>query len=128
MRRIIANTLKKRDVLYSDKTPRELLLELARAYRDAGLPGDAVQHYAQAADAKGLDELKAWALAEGDTFMLCSVARVDNSRVTQADWQAVASRARELGKITFAERAESILQGGEFMGRIKSAQDEEEDK
>jgi len=97
--------LKKRDVLYGEDTPKEKLIELARAHLAAGEEADALAFFCEAADEAGLREMQKRAIDAGDAFGLAQIARTLPKLVTRGDWDRLAQRAGELGKDAYAARA-----------------------
>jgi hypothetical protein len=116
MPRIERHTLTKREILYGEDLTPHQLEELAKAYREAGYPGDAAHFLAETGLPGALADLKRWAIEQGDAWMLISVARADTDAVQDDDWRKLAEKARRLGKESYARRAEHILAGGELMG------------
>jgi hypothetical protein len=107
MARRLPRPLARRDVLYGRDTPKAELVALARAYLDRDLVFDAADFFCQARDAEGLQAIRERALESGDAFLLRRVEEALPRLVSEADWDALARRARELGKETYAERAEA---------------------
>ena len=107
----IPDPLRRRDILYGADTPKEVLVEHARAYEEADKLDEALQFYAQAADRQGLERVKTKALEAGDAFVLKAVARAMPELVGEDDWKSLIARAEALGKELFAEQARGALEG-----------------
>jgi hypothetical protein len=97
--------LARREVLYGPDTPRERLVELANAYLERDLVFDAADFFVQARDRDGLEIIKNRARDAGDAFLLRQVQTAVPDLVSRSDWEALAARAREIGKGIYAERA-----------------------
>jgi len=121
MARPIFNALKKREVLYGEKTPIESLIEYSRAYLEAGAEAVAFDFIEQAArresrelgrierSREGLLSMKRAAIESGDAFFLQRIAKVAPEMVSEDDWREIIASARRLGKNSLAEQAERIL-------------------
>jgi len=121
MVRLIFSVLKKRDVLYGEKTPVEELVEYGWAYLDAGDAAVALDFFEQAgrrelmgdgaldASRKGLEEMKRLAIEEGDAFSLTRISRLSPKFVSEGDWTSLIESARRLGKDSMAECGERVL-------------------
>ncbi len=107
----LPDPLRRRDILFGADTPKEVLLEHARAYEEADKLDEALQFYAEAADRPGLERVRAKAIEAGDAFILKAVARAMPELVAEADWKSLIARADALGKELYAEQARGALEG-----------------
>ena len=129
MAKIVTDSQRKREVLYGDELSPAHMAELAREYLESQQTGDAVNFFERSLDEAGLNELKKLAFQEGDSFILAATARASVARgddpllVNNEDWKSLAVKARELGKESFALRAEHILRGGDPMGHLTDPDD-----
>ena len=107
----LPDPLKRRDILFGVDTPKEVLVEYARAYEEADKLDEALQFYAEAADRPGLERVRAKAIETGDAFILKAVARAMPELVAEGDWKSLIARAEALGKELYAEQARGALEG-----------------
>ena len=101
----LPSPLKKRQLIYGEKTPSEELSARGRDHLEEGRLTDALDFFEAARDTEGLAEIAKRAVEEGDAFLLWGVERTAPQLVSSAEWEKLARRAAALGKDAFAERA-----------------------
>jgi len=94
--------LRKRDLLHSERTPRETLSKVGREFLLLERYSDALDFFEKARDLDNIREIKRIALEQGDTFLLARLERFDRTLVTREDWDAAAARATTKGKESMA--------------------------
>ncbi|MCX7804507.1 MAG: hypothetical protein N3A38_04875 [Planctomycetota bacterium] len=102
--------LEKRDVLWSEKTPRETLSRHGREFFEAERYSDALDFFERAMDEEGIRRIREVALKEGDAFLLGRIARLKPEWVSDGDWRTVEKAAEAAGKPSFAEQARKRYQ------------------
>lgn len=98
--------LPKREVLYSEKTPKDDLVSLGEAFEEAGYRMDALDFFVQARDETRLVAILEQALEEGDLFVYQKCSRALGRRPGEEEFRRVAQNARNRGLEAFARRAD----------------------
>lgn len=94
--------IKKRDLLHSEKTPPQTLTKTGREFLALERYSDALDFFEKARDMEGIHEIKKFALAHGDTFLLARLDRFDRNLVSRGDWDAAAEKAAAAGRSSMA--------------------------
>lgn len=108
----------KQKTLYIDKTSPDTLIQYGDLYLEKGAPADALDFYARGKSREGMEKIKALALETGDAFLFQNAARALGNEPSQADWEAIAARATDLGKYLFARRALEKTNNAELINTI----------
>ena len=95
---IPTNYIKKRDLLYSEKSQPKLLSQIGREFLALERFSDALDFFEKARDSDGVQEIKQIALKIGDTFLLARLERFDRALINKTDWDAAAKKAEEAGR------------------------------
>jgi len=95
--------LKKRDLLHSERTAPAVLTRIGREFFAQQRYSDALDFFEKARDMDNIQEVKGYALEEGDTFLLARLERFDGSLVSREDWDKAAEQAIARGKASMAE-------------------------
>jgi hypothetical protein len=98
----LPDPLKRRDILYGQNTPAEVLREHGDLYLREGRPNDAVEFFGQACYKEGLRRIRQMAMEEGDLFLFSRAAEFLQEEVPPEDWRKLAKKALEKGKLLFA--------------------------
>ena len=106
----LLSCLDKRELLNQSPAQAVKLIEWGARYEEAGLPQDAVDFYERANAADALERLLPAAADEGDAFLFGRILKALGREAAEEEWLAVARRAEELGKLSFAQQAASRLQ------------------
>jgi hypothetical protein len=102
--------LDKRDLLNETAVSVETLLSWGQHYEEVGSLYDAVDFYEKAGAKEALSELLSKAQDAGNVFLFRRLCRILGHEPDRDAWLALAHRAEELGKLTFA--AEAYRLGG----------------
>lgn len=102
--------LDKREMLNRAASSMDSLLEWGKYYEEEAQPSDAIDFYARAGATKELERLIPSVIEDGDLFLLNRLCRELKRVPTGAELTAVAERARELGKLRFAEDALALVE------------------
>jgi hypothetical protein len=94
--------IKKRDLLHAEKSSPATLSQVGRDFLAAERYSDALDFFEKAKDADGIAQIKAYALKNGDTFLIGRLDRYDRKLITPADWEAAARKAEEQNKSSMA--------------------------
>ena len=94
--------LKRRDVLYGQNTPADVLREYGDLYLHEGKPNDAVEFFGQACYKEGLQRIRQMAIEEGDLFLFSRATEFLQEEVSLEDWRTLGTKALEQGKHLFA--------------------------
>jgi hypothetical protein len=78
---------------------------IAQAYLDEGRKIEAIDFLAKANDEAGLRAIGESAVADGDPFLLQSVARLTGDDPDRATWERCADAAQAAGKARYASTA-----------------------
>jgi hypothetical protein len=100
----IPDPLKRRDVLYGQNTPAEVLKEYGELYLHEGKTNDAVEFFGQACYKEGLQRIRQMAIEEGDLFLFSRAIEFLQEEVSPEEWRKVGTKALEHGKHHFALR------------------------
>jgi hypothetical protein len=99
--------LKKRDLLWSPKTPPATLAAVGREFLKLEAYSDALDFFERAKDEDGVQEIKRLALKLGDTFLLSRLERYRRDMITPEEWaeaQRVAAKREVFSMAAYAER------------------------
>jgi hypothetical protein len=97
--------LEKRDLLNQPVVSLDELLFWGSHFEERGLIHDAMDFYEKAHDAEALDGLLRIALQDGDAFVFQRLCTIRGREPTADEWIALARKAEELGKDSFANKA-----------------------
>lgn len=95
----------KQKILYIDKISPESLISYGDLYWEAEALSDALDFYARASHAAGIEKIRKRALENGDVFLLQGAARAQGLELQDADWENIARTAVRLKKLSFAGHA-----------------------
>jgi tetratricopeptide (TPR) repeat protein len=98
----LPDSLKRRDILYGQNTPAEILREYGDLYLHEGKPNDAVEFFGQACYKEGLRHIRQMAMEEGDLFLFFRATEFLQEEVSPEDWRKLGKKALEKGKYLFA--------------------------
>jgi hypothetical protein len=98
----LPDPLKRRDILYGQNTPAEVLREYGDLYLHEGKPNDAVEFFGQAGYKEGLRRIRQMAMEEGDLFLFSRATEFLQEEVSPEDWRKLGKKALEKGKCLFA--------------------------
>jgi tetratricopeptide (TPR) repeat protein len=98
----LPDSLKRRDILYGQNTPAEVLREYGDLYLHEGKPNDAVEFFGQACYKEGLQRIRQMAIEEGDLFLFSRAAEFLQEEISPEDWRKLGKKALEQGKHLFA--------------------------
>jgi len=107
----LPSVLERRGLLYGKESARADHAKIGRQYAAAGRFADALEFFARAGDAAGIESVRADAIERGDAFLLAQVERVGGAPVDAATWRTLAERAAAAGKETFARLARERAEG-----------------
>jgi hypothetical protein len=102
--------LEKRDLLNEAAVSVETLLSWGRHYEEVGSLYEAVDFYEKSGAKVDLARILTKAQEAGNLFLYRRIGRILGFDPDPADWLALAKRAEQLGKLTFA--AEAYRLGG----------------
>ncbi|MCX7634506.1 MAG: hypothetical protein N2Z74_02020 [Syntrophales bacterium] len=95
----------KQQILYRDGHDRAEWIRYGDAFFNAGRIFDALDFYQRAVYTEGLEKLKAMAERQGDAMLFQAAMKALGRSITPKEWEGVAIRAQELGKVTFSRYA-----------------------
>jgi hypothetical protein len=98
----LPGSLKRRDILYGQNTPAEVLREYGDLYLHEGKPNDAVEFFGQARYKEGLQSICRMAMEEGDLFLFSRATEFLQEEVPTEDWRKLGRKSLEKGKYLFA--------------------------
>jgi hypothetical protein len=98
--------------LVEKELPPEQARAIAQAYLAEERWIEAIDFLKIAGAGEGLAELRSRAIAEGDAFLLRSVANADGRPPTRDDWQKLAAAATANGRERYAIEARRQLERG----------------
>lgn len=97
--------MEKRDILNQPAVSVEKLVQWGQVYEDEGMVHDALNFYEKAGARGALTRLLERAREDGDSFLFSRTSRILGIEPDEEEWNALAERARSLGKLLFAEQA-----------------------
>jgi tetratricopeptide (TPR) repeat protein len=98
----LPDSLKRRDILYGQNTPAEVLREYGDLFLHEGKLNDAVEFFGQACYKEGLQRIRQVAMEEGDLFLFSRATEFLQEEVSAEDWRKLGKKALEKGKHLFA--------------------------
>lgn len=98
--------IKKRDLLWNDRTPQATLVAEAEEFFANQQYSDALDFFERAGHSEGLARIKKLAIETGQGFLLNRLTRYNPESVTTADWEALKVQAEKLGFTAYAIMAE----------------------
>lgn len=102
--------LEKRDLLNEAAVSLESVLSWGQHYEEVGSLYEAVDFYEKAGEREALVRILGKARDVGNLFLFHRICRILGHQPGSEEWLALASRAEQLGKLTFA--AEAYRLGG----------------
>ncbi len=101
----LPDSKQKRKLLYDRKVPRERIVAAGELFLRAGRLHEAAELFARADHREGMEQLRALAIEEGDSFLyrVASKGSADGGR--EEAWVALGKKAMELKKYTHAVSA-----------------------
>jgi len=100
--------LERRNLMNSREVAPEELVQIGRAYAEAGFLSDAVDFWAMAEDKEGLQGLLIQIIDEGDFFLYRRIKKILNQPFDPSDLGRLAENAERLGKYAFAQQAQNL--------------------
>lgn len=101
----LPDALNRRNVLYGSASAAADLKRHGDLYWAADRLLDALEFYARAGDAAGVEQVKRRAIEDGDAFLADRIAQLGQPALDAAQWRALAERAATRGMLVFARRA-----------------------
>ncbi len=117
---IPTNYIKKRDLLHSEKSSKEMLAKVGREFFALERYSDALDFFEKAKDLNALNEIKQLAVKNGDTFLLSRLDRFDRNLVSRDEWNAAAVKAQETGRESMSNFAVKRLAAADAATNQKS--------
>lgn len=109
----------KQQILFAKDAKPETLSDYGRRYLAAGWLSDALEFFARAGDKRGLDEIRARSIQEGDVFIFRRVLDAQAETARDAEWAQLAENARQVGKLQFAREAFRMAQDRKSLDEIE---------
>jgi hypothetical protein len=109
----------KQQILFAKDAKPETLSDYGRRYLAVGWLSDALEFFTRAGDQRGLEEIRARSIQEGDVFIFRRVLDAQAQTATDAEWKQVAENARQLGKLQFAREAFRMAQDRKSLDEIE---------
>lgn len=100
----------KQQILFAKDAKPEMLSDYGRKYLKAGWLSDALEFFARAGDKRGLEEIRAQSLQEGDVFLFRRTLDALTTTAADSEWKQLGENARGLGKLQFAREAFRMAQ------------------
>jgi len=101
----LPSSLKKRDLLNSDRVDNSELIKLGQGYLQEGFISDCIDFFEKAEHFEGLIQLKEKCAAEGDYFLYHRLAKILRDSPSPEEWTKLGDKALGLGKLLFASFA-----------------------
>lgn len=120
----LPDSLKRRDILYGQNTPAEVLREYGDLYLHEGKPNDAVEFFGQARYKEGLQDIRRMAMEEGDLFLFSRATEFLQEEVSAEDWKKLGTKALEKGKYLFALKCFEKIGDKEGIEETRKKRDE----
>ncbi len=109
----------KQQILFAKDAKPETLSDYGRRYLAAGWLSDALEFFARAGDKRGLDEIRARSIQEGDVFIFRRVLDAQAETARDAEWKQLAENARQVGKLQFAREGFRMAQDRKSLDEIE---------
>jgi len=104
-RNALPNSRQKRKLLFDKKAPRERIISCGEMFLREGRLSEAAEMFSLASHEEGLEQLKALAIEQGDSFLYGLAAKRSERRESREAWETLGKKAMELKKFTHAMRA-----------------------
>lgn len=104
-RNALPNSQQKRKLLFDKKAPREQLISCGETFLREGRLSEAAELFSRALHHEGLEQLKALAVEQGDSFLYGLAAKRSERGERREDWETLGKKAMELKKFSHAMRA-----------------------
>jgi tetratricopeptide (TPR) repeat protein len=120
----LPDSLKRRDILYGQNTPAEVLREYGDLYLHEGKLNDAVEFFGQGHYKEGLQGIRRMAMEEGDLFLFSRATEFLQEEVSAEDWKKLGRKALEKGKYLFALKCFEKIGDKEGIEETRKKRDE----
>jgi len=110
----------KRKLLFDKKAPRERIISCGEILLREGRVNEATELFTKASHKDGLDQLKALAVEEGDSFLYEVASKGSGEGRSQEAWVTLGKNAMEREKFSHAVRA---FRKGENAELLKAAEE-----
>lgn len=118
---VLPNSQQKRKLLFDKKIPRERIISYGELFLREGRLNEAAELFARASYVEGMDQLKALAVEQGDSFVYQVACRESQQEGTAEAWEALGKKAMELQKYTHAARAFRKAENPELLKAAEEA-------
>ena len=116
----LPNSQQKRKLLFDNKFPRERIISYGELFLHEGRLNEAAEFFAKASHKEGLEQLKALAIEEGDSFLYQLASKGSGEGGGPKVWETLGKNAMERGKFSHAVRA---FRKGENADLLKAAEE-----
>ena len=119
MPKALPNLKRKQKMLYDKDAKPEALIAQGQLFQEAGWLNDAIAFFDKAGYEEGLQLLRQTARADGDVFLLRRILKCLDLEAEPEEWNELADRALELGKLQFAREGYRMANNRKALDRIE---------
>jgi hypothetical protein len=117
----LPDSQQKRKLLFDKKVPQERIISCGEIYLREGRVNEAAELFAKVSYGEGLDQLKARAIEEGDSFLYEVASKGPGGGGTPEGWVALGKNAMEREKFSHAVRAFRKAENHELLKAAEEA-------
>jgi hypothetical protein len=118
---VLPDSQKKRKLLFDQKAPRELIISSGELFLREGRVNEAAELFTKASHTEGLEQLKALAVEEGDSFLYEVASKGSGEGGGQEVWETLGKNAMEREKFSHAVRAFRKAENAELLKAAEEA-------
>jgi hypothetical protein len=116
----LPDSIRKRDILYSEATPAAELVEYGQVFLQHDRLWDAVEFFGNAKNEEGLRQVKEAGIEVGDAYLLRRIERLLEGAVQPQDWVRLGEQAWKMQK--YQDALEGFSRGGDEERKALAAQ------
>ena len=117
----LPDSLQKRKLLFDKKVPRERIISYGEMFLREGRLNEAAELFIRAAHVEGMEQIRALAIAQGDSFLYSVAAKGSPDGDKREDWEILGKKAMELKKFSNALRAFKEAENAELLKAAEEA-------
>jgi len=117
----LPDSQQKRKLLFDKKVPRERIISCGEIFLGEGRVSEAAELFTKASHKEGLDQLRALAVEEGDSFLYDVAPKGSGERGSPQVWETLGKNAMEREKFSHAVRAFRKAENAELLKAAEEA-------
>jgi len=118
---VLPDSLKRRNLLFDQKAPQERIISYGELFLREGRVNEAAELFTKSSHKVGLEQLKALAIEEGDSFLYEVASKGSGKGGGPGAWEALGKNAMEREKFSHAVRAFRKAENAELLKAAEEA-------